>query len=346
MRSQKTSPDAMSSPLPGHDLAVVVINFNTARHSLACLQSLADLQLGLHRILVVDNASAPSDLDALKAGISECPLQAELLENSANSGFSGASDQAIRHLLEDPQVARIFCFNSDAVALPALRDWLRHAYGDLCAARVMSLENPECVDSLGIVMYRSLLASNRLTSDAPLLGPTGGCAIYSRRLLEDLLSEHGHCFDPDFFCYAEDTDLAIRSVMLGYQPTYFDQPVALHGGQVSSGGGFNDFVLYHGIRNSIRLLIKSVPWQLLLRCAPWMLAMYLAIPIRHARKGDWKVVWATYRDALFHSRSAWTRRRSITRSRRVPVGSIRRLIANDFYEKGLLRTALRELFRS
>jgi GT2 family glycosyltransferase len=87
--------------------------------------------------------------------------------------------------------------------------------------------------------------------DEVLLGPTGGCALLRRRLLEDLRAMHGAWFDEQFFCYAEDTDLVIRARWLGYRAAYAADAIVQHEGSLSSGGPDNDFVLYHGIRNSL-----------------------------------------------------------------------------------------------
>lgn len=328
----------------GADVAAVVINFNTANHTLACLRSLADLQLGLRRVLLIDNASAPEDLASLEAGLATLDLDLELERHPKNLGFAGASDLAIRELLGDSGVARILLLNNDAVALPALADWLAQAHGDLCAARVMQLDDPQRIDSLGIVMYRSGLASNRLDPDEPLLGPTGGCAVYSRRALEALLEAHGHVFDSSFFCYAEDTDLALRALLLGFEPDYYDQAVALHGGQASSGGGFNDFVLYHGIRNSIWVLVKGMPWSLLFYCAPWITVMHLAIPLRHGRMGKWRVVWALYRDACLGMRACFRARGAIQARAEAASRTVAARISRKFYDRGYVRDAIRQLF--
>jgi GT2 family glycosyltransferase len=335
---------AQTQPV-GHDTALVLINFNTASHTLACLRSLAPLRLGMHRVLLIDNASGKGDLAQLREGLENCELAVDLRQNQRNIGFAGAADAAIRELLADARVQRVLLLNNDAVALPAMRDWMAVAYGDMCSARVMKFENPELVDSLGIVMYRSGLASNRMHIHEPLLGPTGGCAIYSRRLLEDLVQSHGHSFDPSFFCYAEDTDLAMRALLLGYHPTYFDDAVALHDGQASSGGGFNDFVLYHGIRNSIWVLAKDMPFMLLFRWLPWIAAMYLAIPLRHLRAGNWRVVARLYRDAALGLPARCGARRKVLSTRRLAVAELAASISTRFYSRGAVRAALRELVR-
>src|SRR5690606_24509670 len=132
-----------------------------------------------------------------------------------------------------------------------------------------------------------------------------------------LQAEHGHVFDQNFFCYAEDTDVAARALLLGYEPGYVDAVVATHEGQVSSGGGFTDFVLYHGIRNSVWMMVKCVPGWVLLLCAPLIVLMHVGILLRHGAGGRPGVVRRLYRDAWRGLSATWRKRRAIQRTRRV-----------------------------
>lgn len=324
------------------DLAIVVVNFNTSVQTLECLKSLAALPVRPSIIELVDNASSEEELGRLTKGLATLDLPLRIAMNSRNEGFAGACDRAIMGLLTNPHISRIMLLNSDAVALPPMATWLKDARGDLCGARMMSKSDPAQVDSLGIVMYRSGLASNRLIAEEPFFGPTGGCAVYSRRVLEALADRHGHVFDARFFCYAEDTDLAFRALLLGFEPEYCDDPVALHEGQASSGGTFNDFVLYHGIRNSIWVLIKDAPMRMLLVHFPWILAMFVAIPILHVRNGRVRVVYRIYRDAFRGSRAMWRDRRRI-QTNDADTRAVLARIRPRFYGGSRLRDALIQL---
>jgi GT2 family glycosyltransferase len=270
-------------------------------------------------------------------------LEIRLRFNERNTGFAGATDEALRALLAETDIERVLLLNNDAIATAAMASWMQQARGDMCAARVMNRSDPTQVDSLGIVMYRSGLASNRLSPDEPLFGPTGGCAIYSRRLLQALLDRHGYIFDERFFCYAEDTDVAFRALLLGFKPSYNDNTVALHSGQASSGGKFNDFVLYHGIRNSLWVLVKCMPTLLLLRWLPWISIMYLAVVVLHVRQGRFSTVFRLYRDASIGLRRMLRSRRSILTPPVAATSAIMLRIERSFYAGGRLRSALVEL---
>ena len=214
---------------------------------------------------------------------------------------------------------------------------------DMVAARMLRASD-DGIDSLGIALFRSTLASNRKNENEFLLGPSGGCALLTRRLLEDLSSAHGEWFDESFFCYAEDTDLVIRARWLGYRAAYAPDATIRHSGSLSSGGPDNDFVLYHGIRNSLWWLVKDAPTGWLIRSLPWFVALHAAIWVRHLRRGRVRVLWRLYRDAI-KGIPAMRRKRAIVRaSRRVPASEFAHWVTPKFYEGGYLRRAWSELW--
>lgn len=329
-------------------IAALVINFNTADRTVGCIRSLRQARIA--QVWVLDNASRPDDVAKLREEISHFPAGVVLVESPQNLGFARGSNLLIERALADTDVQHVFLLNSDAVLVAdgaaGLWQALDDAPADMIGGRVHKrggVAGSDSVESLGIAIYRPLLASNRKSLDENHLGPTGGCAIYSRRLLEDLRVRHGYVFDPDYFCYAEDTDLCIRARLLGYSAQYVDEVVAIHEGQASSGGGFNDFVLYHGIRNSIWTLVKSVPATVILRNLPWIVLLHLGIVVRHGLRNKSGVVWRLYRDALLGLPAMLRKRRIIQMSRQISGREFQEFITSRFYERSYLVAAVREL---
>jgi glycosyltransferase involved in cell wall biosynthesis/GT2 family glycosyltransferase len=340
-------PSAVSQQGAAARIGVVLVNYNTADRTLRCVESL-QASAALLRLVIVDSGSRVEDMARLRAGLPDLWAQAELIASPVNIGFAAGCNRAIERLLADNAISHVLLLNNDAVAAPALHGWLAE-FGsgkntsDLAGGRVLKLQG-DTVDSLGIAFYRSLLASNRLVPGEPFFGPTGGCAVYARRVLETLRSADGSVFDEEFFCYAEDTDVAARALLRGFVPSYCDAVLARHEGQASSGGGFNDFVLYHGIRNSVWMLVKCVPARLLLWHLPWLLTMHAGIMLRHGLRGKFGVVFRLYRDALAGLPRMWRKRRRIQARRRVAVAEFGARISPRFYDRGYLRNALRELW--
>ncbi len=338
------------APTPA-SLGVVIVNYNTSALTLQCLQSIARVDVAMRRcVIVVDNSTDTAQQQALDSGITTLAnLAVEVLRDGRNKGFAEACNIAIHRLPADTDISHVLLLNNDAVLCDGGLEAMWQAVTDspdvgMVAARMHRADDPDRVDSLGIAMYLSALASNRMETDDRLIGPTGGLAIYSRDLLQSLQDQHGMIFDEDFFCYAEDTDLALRARLLGFRVAYVDHCAALHHGQASSGGAFNDFVLYHGIRNSIWVIVKDFPMSWLLLLSPLILLLHGGIVLRHGLAGRWTVLWRLYRDALKCMPLMWRRRAPIQRSRTLPWRDFGQLLTPRFYDRAYLRKAWHELW--
>jgi GT2 family glycosyltransferase len=258
---------------------ILILNHATASATCRCLSALLSGVPSGARVFVLDNGSPGDDARQLADFASGHPDKIRFSASLKNLGFAGGMNLLIGLALADPAVDPVLLLNSDTVpqagfivAMQAMLDPATHT--DMVAARMLRADG--VVDSLGITLYRSTLASNRKREDEILLGPSGGCALLTRRLLEDLHATHGAWFDENFFCYAEDTDLVLRARWLGYRAAYASDAIVHHEGSLSSGGRENDFVLYHGIRNSLWWLVKDAPTGWMLRSLPRFFALHRA----------------------------------------------------------------------
>lgn len=327
--------------------AVLILNHGTAISTLSCLAALLP-EAPDARIFVLDNGSPDDDAKQLADFASRHPDRIRFSASLKNLGFAGGMNLLIGQALADERVDRILLLNSDTVPQPGFIAAMQarldpESRTDMVAARLV--RDDGAIDSLGIALYRSTLASNRKREEEILLGPSGGCALLTRRLLEDLHATHDEWFDEDFFCYAEDTDLVLRARWLGYRPAYAADAVVHHAGSLSSGGPENDFVLYHGIRNSLWWLVKDAPAGWLLRSLPWFVALHAGIWLRHLRRGRARVLWRLYRDAIRGIPTMRRKRAIIRKTRHVPATEFATWVEPHFYERGYVRRAWRELWR-
>jgi GT2 family glycosyltransferase len=348
-----TRPEAPGAMRPASkdDVVATVINFNTAPLTLRCMRSLLDA--GIPRVLVLDNASAKEDYVLLQSAHAGMEDRVRIIRSETNLGFAAGSNQLIAEALRHAECERVLLVNSDAVVdaegLGLCLRTMQEARHDLMGGRMLkpgvAADSIQAVDSLGITLYRPLLASNRKSTEEAYLGPTGGFAVYSRRFLEKVARLHGYVFDPAYFCYAEDTDLCVRARLLGCSVGYTDEIVAYHEGQASNAGQYDDFILYHGIRNSIWMVAKCIPFWILVAHLPWVLILHAGIAVRHVLQGRWRTVLRLYRDALAGLPAVLARRRAVQASRRVSLKAFRAHIDPRFYETRFLEAAVRDLFR-
>jgi GT2 family glycosyltransferase len=331
-------------------VGLLVINFNTARQTLRCLDSIGRLSKQPDWVLVLDNASEEVDFQRLLSGCSAIgEAELRLYRSAVNLGFAGGTNFLIDQLLAQAACAFIGLLNNDAVAQEGMLDGMLHALsGDLRAGlaggRVHRLDEPGQVDTLGITLYASLMPADRKSAHDPYLGPTAGCWLMTRALADRLLSVSGYCLDGRYFCYCEDTDLVLRAVLLGYRPVYLDDTLALHEGQASTGGGYNRFIAYHGLRNTIWMHVKLVPGRLLLKYGPFLLAAHMLSVAKLVLNGELALLAAIYKDALRRLPEFLGERRRFRQVRQLPVRELDALIAKSFYRRGYLAFSLRQLW--
>lgn len=334
------------------DVGYTVINYNTAAQTLRCIASLNQCTPAPAWICVLDNASADADLATLVQGLEAAEFsQIQLFRSQINLGFAAGSNFLIDQLLDIATCHYIGLLNNDAVAKPELVHLLCAALSatdtnspiGMSGGRMHKLNNPDEVDTLGITLYASLMPADRKDTQDPYLGPTGGCCLMTRDFVQDVKSTTGYCFDERFFCYCEDTDLALRANLLGYRPAYVDQLVALHEGQASSRAQNNNFIAYHGLRNTIWMHWKFLPTFLLIKNSPWLLLAHLFTFARQIFSGRSSTLFELYRDA-FRQRSNMLRERERFRLvTRVVPEVLAKIVSKRFYRKGYTGVILLEL---
>ncbi|MTW20207.1 glycosyltransferase [Allochromatium palmeri] len=330
-------------------VGVVLINYRTPLSTRRCIESLGVLDPAPSWIVVLDNA--PEDQEPIIGSDTLEHLQRTSLRlcvSSVNLGFAAGCNFAIDFLLEDESCSAILLLNNDTIALPPLMRALLSALAaspeaGMLGGRMHELQNSHKVDTLGIALHASLMPANRLDVQEPFLGPTGGCCLLERTFIRDMQTSFGYVLDPRFFCYGEDTDLAVRATLKGYRPVYVDELVALHQGQGSTGKGYNPFIAYHGLRNVIWMHTKWFSARLLLRQAGWLLLAHVLASGRHLLAGHPSIVYRVYRDAYRELPAFIAERRA--HSALVQQGA--RLLADRmsrrFYQPGYFRLALRQL---
>ena len=338
----------VSTPTSG--IGVLVINYNTAPQTLRCLESIQQSKLLPDWVLVLDNASASDDYQHLLQNAP--PPQAgslHIYRSETNLGFAQGSNVLIDLLLQNAACQRIMLLNNDAVAHPDMLGGLDEVLdmaGDvagLAGGRMHRLAAPDEVDTLGIAIYSSLMPADRKTLDDIYVGPTGGCCMLTRQCVERLLALSGYCFDPRYFCYCEDLDLVLRTLLLGYHPVYLDKLLAWHEGQASSGGGYNPFIAYHGLRNTLWMHVKLFPSGLLWRYGIFLLLAHFLMVGRHTIAGRFSLMWRVYRDALRCAPEFFQERRQLAgqlKDSNVATDAVIHLITRRFYRSGYLRFVL------
>lgn len=261
-------------------VAVVVVTWNGRAHLARCLPALAAQSWPGVEVVVADNGST----DGSVAWLAEAWPTVRVLDLGANLGFAEANNRAIR-ATDAPWVALL---NNDTLPDAGwIAAMMAAAAGDprigAVASRMLFMDDPEVINSAGIAVDRAGIAWDRLggapaaDGDAPaeVFGASAGAALFRRAALDDV-AEPGPggmpaVFDPRFFMYLEDVDLAWRLRLRGWRCAYAPAARVLHHGSASAreGSPFKNRLL---ARNKVWTVVKNYPLGPLLWWWPVILA--------------------------------------------------------------------------
>jgi GT2 family glycosyltransferase len=102
-----------------------------------------------------------------------------------------------------------------------------------------------------------------------VFGACAAAALYRRAMIEDVSLEDGF-FDPDFFAYREDADVAWRMQLLGWRCLYVPAALSYHVRSVTPGPRrpVPPLLRMHSVKNRFLLRMKNVTGDLYRRHWP------------------------------------------------------------------------------
>ena len=263
---------------PG-SVCVTIVTYNSRRYIRRCLESVID-QTGVPLdVVVVDNASEDGTREVLE-GFEEV---VRVIYNDANLGFAQAQNQAIACSTSE----WVLALNPDVLLEPGFIRRLVKAgsidkkVGSVCG-KLLSIApdfRPSAkprIDSAGIYFTRAMRHFDRGWNQPDdgrfdiveyVFGASAAAALYRRTMIADISLEDGF-FDPDFFAYREDADVAWRAQLLGWRCIYAPDAVAYHVRTVVPGvrATLPAAINMHSVKNRFLLRLKNATPALYWSC--------------------------------------------------------------------------------
>jgi GT2 family glycosyltransferase len=256
-------------------VSVTIVTYNSGRFIKRCLESVLAQRYANKEILVIDNASTDGTVDILEQFEDRC----QIVYNDENIGFATAKNQAIRGTTGD----WVLTLNPDVLLLPnfiqALVDagLLDSKIGSVCGKLLtilasFDLPDKPLVDSTGIYFTPMLRHLDRGSQEVDnghylqyeyVFGATAAAALYRRQMIEDV-SIGDEFFDPDFFVYREDADVAWRAQLMGWRCIYTPNARGYHVRNVLPGNrrALPPVINMHSVKNRFLMRIKNMTGDL------------------------------------------------------------------------------------
>lgn len=308
---------------PSTRLSVIIPTWNGLQHLPTCLEAVLPQLPPAAEIVLVDNGSH----DGTAAWVRAHHPDIRLLALPHNLGFAGGVNAGLRAAGGE----LLLLLNDDAFVEPGCVAGLLHTMqrNPTCGAvgGVLTFAHrPELAACAGIRVRRDLVAldlwSGRAVAELPhtpqpIFGVSGGLALLRRAMLDDV-----GLFDPEFFAYLEDADLAWRARLRGWEALVEPAARARHIYSATGGQGspFKQRLL---ARNRIRVLLRCVPSELLLPLLPGVLAYDLAALAYGSLSGQWGIVRGRLETSRLW-RELLQQRRAIQARNRTPAAELAR----------------------
>ncbi len=238
-------------------VSVIVPNWNGLRFIGMCLDSLKLSTFDAFEVIVIDNGS----VDGSRELMEEKYPWIRLIKLPKNMGFAIACNRGI-------QAAKgkyICLLNNDIEVEP---DWLtelyqgmeRHPECGMGTTKMMFLDQRDVFYNTGDLFHAWSAGGGRGQGEKDVgqyededyvFGACAGAGIYRRELFDRV-----GIFDEDFFIFAEDVDLNMRSQLQGFQTVYLPRAKVYHIGTATV-GLYSDRYVFLCKRNDVLVLIKN-----------------------------------------------------------------------------------------
>jgi GT2 family glycosyltransferase len=251
-------------------ICVAIVTYNSSRYIRRCLQTVLRQDGVPTEVVVVDNASTDGTREILR----EFGGQIRTIHSVRNLGFAEAQNRAIRSSTAE----WVLTLNPDVLLLPGfIRTLLDAGQSDAGAGTVCGkllsigpgfhpLQDPR-IDSAGMFFTPAMRHFDRgwhqpdpscFENMEYVFGASAAAALFRRRMIDDVAVE-GSFFDPDFFVYREDADVAWRAQLLGWRSIYTPAAVAYHVRSVTPGNRRTvpAAINMHGVKNRFLMRIKN-----------------------------------------------------------------------------------------
>lgn len=321
-------------------VSVIILNWNGKQFLDDCLVSLQAQIFKNFQTILVDNGSD----DGSAAYVREQYPWVQLVELPTNTGFAEGNNRGFREISGE----YIVTLNNDTLCDAGFLDELVRTVQEdakigMVAAKMLNFFQTERIDSMGVYPTTAGIGCNigigeidhgQYDGQEGVFGACAGAALYRRSMLE----ETGF-FDPDFFAYYEDLDLAWRARLNGWKAVIAPRAVVYHVHSATS-GRMSDFTVYHTHRNKWYVIIKNWPPTLILRYLPLIMAYDAAALLLAAIKGKMFPALRARLHLLAEIPGLLRKRKKIAAMRKISIDDIKCLLMPTVSPLNILRRKL------
>jgi GT2 family glycosyltransferase len=256
--------------VPNGKVCVAIVTYNSGRYIRRCLDSVLRQKGVAIDVVIVDNASTDDTREILE----DFDGRVRVIRSETNLGFAEGQNRAIQSSDSD----WVLTLNPDVLLLPGFIRKLLDAgesdpgAGAVCG-KLLSIGagfeplGERRIDSTGMYFTPAMRHFDRGWHEPDdhsfdrteyVFGASAAAALYRRAMIEDVAVDR-EFFDPDFFVYREDADVAWRALLLGWRCLFTPDATAYHVRSVTPENRRKApaMVNMHSVKNRFLMRIKN-----------------------------------------------------------------------------------------
>ncbi len=247
-------------------IAIIVLNWNGMRDTLACLESLDKLTYPNFEIIIVDNGSTDDSITAIQ----EHFPQHLLIETGVNLGFAGGNNAGIHSAIQRG-ADLLFLLNNDTVVASDVLERFVETYrscpkAGILGAKIFLYDQRDTLDHLGgawnrktgtfdFVGLRQKEDGVRFQEPQELDYVCGAGLMLKRSVVEAI-----GCLEERFFLIWEESDFCFRARKAGFQTLTCPKAQVWHKVSASFVGG-KPHSTYFWWRNRLLWIERNCPFK-------------------------------------------------------------------------------------
>lgn len=245
-------------------VGIILVNYNGAKDTVECLNSLCTVNYLNKVIYVVDNNSNKKDLEYLENSIDYSCVK--LIKLKENIGFSGGNNIGIKKALTDgcevigllnndttvegdflnQLIEKLFSDKKIGAVVPQIRDYYNESIVTYGGGEINYLKGSVFIE--GINRYEE-----SINNTERFITFGHGCCLF---LKKEVILKIG-LLPEEYFLYFEDADYSIQIVRSGYRIMYCPKSIIYHKESASTKKGSDNFQ-YYFTRNRFYFIKKNL----------------------------------------------------------------------------------------
>lgn len=272
-------------------VSVSIVNYNGRRFLPEFFDSLFKQTYKNFEAIFVDNNSADDSIEYVKHNYP----QVKIIENKDNSGYAEGNNIGYSH----SQGEFILVINNDTILKEDLIEKMLQAFDEIpnlgtVQPMVRLMNEKEKLDACGSFWTNTGFNYHYgiykkadfpiYNHSFPVYSIKGMCMMIPRKVIEKV-----GLFDPDFWCYFEETDFCHRLWLAGYECWYYPKSYIYHFLGGTSTKKPQNVIQFHSFKNRLCSYLKNLGSMEMIKVLPvyflfnfiWSIAFLLKLDIKN-----------------------------------------------------------------